>query len=329
MSEPNDVTVSSYQGGPSELDTAANDFIKELAAEYKAEPPAVEEAPVATAPPPQENTVTPPPEAPKPEDRGMERLVEREVALRTRESELSAREQRAQAMEERVKQLEAKAIPDDLINRFEYSPEEALTAMGLDPEQVVRQVIANRLGDKADPSVKHTIDNAKIKREINELKARLHEQQRAAAAQAFVAEVQAGAREYVNKGIGENVPTVAAVAKVNPGRVYQEIMEEISRDAGTRAAKDPSGDVLSFPEAAKRVEARWAEFKALVTPANPVPTPASTTSPAAIVPGAKAPSVIKPSDRPIAPWLQRGDLEEDGIKAAMAEFNRSEGTRTR
>jgi hypothetical protein len=333
MSDTNDTIVTnSYNGGPSELDEAASAFIKEYAATPQDEAPDEVAPPVIEAKDETVAPVTPGTAAPNTveDPRGLERLVEREVALRERDTAIAAREARMAELEARA----AKALPDDILSKLEYSPEETLKAMGVDPEQLVRQVIANRLGDQADPSVKQTIESAKVRKEINELRATLAEQQRRAAAGAFVAQVEAGAREYVMKGVGENVPTVTAVAKANPDRVYREIMEEIAKDAQSRAAKDPNGDVLPYAEAAKRVEARWAEFKAILSPApapagNPTTT-ASTSNSTAIASGAKTTSTtVKSPDRPIAPWLQKGQEEENGIKAAIAEYNRVEAARTR
>ncbi len=333
------VEISSYQGGPSEIDSAVDAFIKEAATKYKYEEPgeAVTEAPAEVAPqiPPgaskeaQENTVA---EPPKVEDRGIERIVEREVALRAKEQAIFAREEQMRGMEEKIKAMEARMLPPDLIDRFEYSPEDALKAMGLDPDQVVRQVIANRLGPEADPSIKNTVENSKMKREMAELRAELRNHQMRIQAQEFVTKVQTEAREYISKGtLEQDAPTVASVAKSNPDRVHREIMEEISRDAQVKAQRDPNGAVLSFDEAAKRVEARWSEFKGFFSPSTPAQPQTSMPTREAIVPKPANPSTsspgstTKPPERPLAPWLQRKDVEEEGIKAAIAVFNKGQG----
>lgn len=321
------VEVSSYQGGASEIDSAADAFIKEAASKYKYEEPgesvSAEVAPEIKAEA-QENTVA---EPPKVEDRGIERIVEREVALRAKEQAIFAREEQMRGMEEKIKAMEARMLPPDLMDRFEYSPEDALKAMGLDPEQVVRQVIANRLGPEADPSIKNTVENSKMKREMAELRAELRNHQMRIQAQEFVTKVQTEAREYISKGtLEQDAPTVASVAKSNPDRVHREIMEEISRDAQVKAQRDPNGAVLSFDEAAKRVEARWSEFKTIFTPTNPAANQTSTPTREAIVPKpANPPTTTKPPERPLAPWLQRRDVEEEGIKAAIAVFNKGQG----
>lgn len=337
-----EVVVSSWQGGPTELDKTADAFIKELSAKFTPEEANEEqhdqdtkgnEAGTGEIPETaakegaeaSENTVQDPG---KSEDRGLERLVEREVALRTRESSLEARERALADVEARIKTLEARALPEDIKNRWEYAPEEAMRAMGLDPDMVVRQVIASRLGDKAPPEIQNTLESARIKKEMSELRNQLLEHQRMIAAQQFVAQVQAGARNYINSGIGQDVPTVASVAKTNPDRVYREIMEEISKDARERAHAEPNGDALPFAEAAKRVEARWAEFKALVVPAGTPPQQTNTTGAATVQKPNNTttpPSTIKPPDKPIAPWLQKTDIEDEGIRAGLAAFRKSQG----
>ena len=350
MSDPNDTVVSSYAGGPSELDTDVESFIKETAEEQASERLDAELAAIDADLPSEEGSaaeagsggagvpevpVSTDPAAPEeksapPEDRGFERLVEREVALQAREQAFAQRESQMARFEAKIKALEARAVPEDLMDKFETSPEEAMREMGLDPENVVRTVIANRLGDKADPQLRQTIESAKIKSEIHALKAQLHEQQRAAGAKAFVAQVEAGAREYVNKGIGENAPTVAAIAKVNGERVFREIMEEISRDANDKMTRGLGGDVLTYEEAAKRVEGRWSEFRTMLNPVAPSEVPVKSASmPVSEKPvqGAVKPNppATKPPDRPIAPWLRREALEDEGVKAGMAEYKRAEG----
>lgn len=338
-----EVVVSSWQGGKTELDTAMDAFIKETQAKFAPEPdeeiqnardtegnevPTGETQEVAGAEgqTPSGNTVEDPA---KPEDRGLERLVEREVALRSRESALEARERAMADVEARIKALESRALPEDLKNKWEYAPDEAMRAMGLDPDMVVRQVIASRLGKDAPPEVQNTLESARIKREMHELRNQLLEHQRMVAAQQYVAQVQSGARTFITSGLGQDVPTVASVAKTNPERVYREIMEEISRDAATRAHVEPTGDVLPYSEAAKRVEARWAEFKALMVPAGQPQVQTSTTGAApAQKPKTDVPPTtptIKPPERPIAPWLQKPDIEDEGIRAGLAAFKKAQG----
>jgi len=324
----NEITVSSYQGGPSEVDRAAEDAITSISKQFDFSD-AVETDPVDTleASPESATEQTNTVEAPKPgdvSDRGLERLVEREVALRARESELSAKERQFAELSARMKELEARAIPQDLSEKFGYAPEDALRAMGLDPDMIVEQVIANRMGKDAPPEVQGRIRDAGLRKELSELRNQLTEHQRMIAAQNYVTQVQTGAREYITRGLTEQaLPTLSSVAKTNPERVYREIMEEISADARTRASGDPNGEALPYQEAAKRVEQRWAEFKTILSPGV---QPTSTTGTATAPPKAPSNPSVKPPERPIAPWLQRTETEEAGINAALAAWRKAEQT---
>lgn len=330
------IEVNGYHGGPSELDQAANDFIKEYAKEFKDEPaesPAEvtatdgtgnpgenPEAAASPAPP-----VAPPPETP--EDRGVARLVEREVALRTREAELSNREARIAQLEAQLKELEDLKARQTDPTLWETDPDEALKAEGKDPDLIVRQIIAKRMGKADDPQVRQVLENTRVNRRIADLERQLAEKERVQAAQAFVARVEAGAREHVHKGIGEDAPTVAAVSKANPERVYREIMEEISRDAAQKA-RGGGGDVLSYSEAVKRVEERWSVLRQALGLAQPAPQspPNASMKPEANTgaPKKEPTPPIKAPDRPLAPWLQQANTEDEGIKAGVAEFRRLE-----
>src|SRR3954469_9210077 len=95
-----DTTVSSYNGGPTELDKTVEAFIADTAKEYKdaslndeldaistnppGDPPVEPPVGEAGTPSPAGGVAPPKVDAKPPEDRGVERLVEREVALRTR-----------------------------------------------------------------------------------------------------------------------------------------------------------------------------------------------------------------------------------------------------
>lgn len=339
-----EIVVSSWQGGKTDIDNAMDAFIKETQAKFTDIEDKNEQsternevsAGAASEITPEQGTEGSPNtvEEPKqPEDRGLERLVEREVALRSRESALEARERAMADVEARIKALESRALPEDMKNRWEYDPENAMKAMGLDPDMVVRQVIASRLGKDAPPEVQNTLESARIKKEMSELRNQLFEHQRMIAAQQYVAQVQSGARTFITSGLGQDVPTVAGVAKTNPERVYREIMEEISKDAASRAHAEPNGNVLPYEEAAKRVEARWAEFKALMVPTAAPNQSASqpqtgTTGNAPAQKPTTTPPVtpqIKPPERPIAPWLQKQDIEDEGIRAGLAAYKKAQG----
>mgnify|MGYP001558408815 CR=1 FL=1 len=314
---------------PTAMDESAESVIQSLEAEQAAATVAAEPAPepeLGTEAPPEVPVVEA--EA-KPEDRGIERLVAREVELRTKEAGIDAKLAKVTEYEARIKELESRQMPDDLAFNLRTNPTEALEAMGISSDDLVRRVIAARLGDQVPEKLKEELHRDETQRQIHELQKQINQRDQAAAARAFVDQVNAGAREYVTKGVGEHAPTVSRVAKANPERVYQEILAEISADARARSAREPNGAVLPYEEAAKRVEARWAELASTLTPA-------STTAPATTALGAKNGTpqptipVVKPPERPLAPWLQAKDAQEDaGLKAAIAEYRRLEGVKTR
>lgn len=333
-----EIDTNGAYGGPTELDKAANDYISEVSKEFNATELAPDAAGTETAAadgagvagenqnPPADPpaATTPPPETP--EDRGVARLVEREVALRTREAELSNREARIAQLEGQLAELErlkSRQIDPAL---WETDPDEALKAEGKDPDLIVRQIIAKRMGKTDDPQVRQVLENTKVNRRIAELERQLAEKERAQAARDFVLKVENGAREHVHKGIGADAPTVAAISKADPERVYREIMEEISRDAAVKA-RGGGGDVMSYADAVKRVEERWSVLRTHLTPAQtPAATPNASTTPEARNGATRKdpPTPTKPPDRPLAPWLQRSNDEDEGLKAGIAEFMRLE-----
>lgn len=343
---------------PTELDKSAESLIKEMETEFDAanidaqldEHVAPEPAPEATA-----TGGTQPDEKPvgevKPEGvpnsvevPGLERVVAREVAIAAREKALEEKERAYGHLEARLKELEKRAMPDDLALELEQRPLETLERLGINPDQVVRRAIAARLGDKAPDELKREIHETQrdyeYRKELKALRDRLEAKERESALQEFYNKVSNGAREYVKTGTGlsEKSPTVAMVAKSNPDRVYDEIMQEISWDAREKAQRDPNLPLLTYDEAVLRVEKRWADVRKALIPEN---TPAASTNPptkpelgaekktpATVMTPKPSIGTVTPPDRPLAPWLQPKDaLEEEGLKAALAEFRRAETPR--
>jgi hypothetical protein len=272
-----------------------------------------------------------------PADRGLERLVAREVELREREARLSESQKEMETLRARLAELEGRPDLPSLADKIKLSPVEGLRALGLDPDEVVRMALVEKLGDKANtPEMREMMERVRIRKEMESLRAQVQEAERARAAQAYYAEVQSKAAEYVKnqEGISKHAPLLATVAKANPDRVLQEVMEEISKDAATRASREPAGDILSFQEAAQRVERRWAAMKALLEPtlpsaSAPASTPEPKTTPTAAPVKSTPPSSIKPPERPLAPWLTAQRDEEEAIKEAVLEWTRAESAKRR
>lgn len=337
------ITINSGTGyGKTDVDQAAEDFIAQISAEFKAndiqsddsEALKTTEEPVKTPESTQKasteanNTVGDQTRAPynRPETQeqaGLERLVAREADLREREAAFKRKEEEFASK---------KPVDKEIEELFGTSASEALRRMGYDPDQVVRRVIAERMGDKAPDKLKQEIKEAErdsqYTRRLNEIEAKLAQKERELATRNYIDQIVSGAKEHV-KGIDkyrEYAPTVAQVAGTNPDRVHSEIMDEISRDAQIRGRIDPNGAPLSYEEATKRVESRWSELAKVFKPQVATELNVSSNKPSMPKTPEKTPNppTPKPPDRPLAPWLQKQDIEEEGIRAAMAEYRRVE-----
>lgn len=312
------------------IDAIGQEFAEQFAKEDAEAPaPALEaDSPEAPAPQPAEGTeATPEPAA----DETVEKIVAREVELRQREEAVKARETemntRVAAAEARVKELEAQvaSIPTDFVESLGSSPTETLRAAGYDPQHIVRLMLAEDLARQGKPIPMEL--EIQIVKAQQQMTARKHEQtlrqyQEQQAAAAFVAQVERGATEYLKnvEGISKYAPTVAEVAKANPTRVYDEIMDVIASDAAAKAGKDPSAKVLSYEEAAKRVEARWAELRKFFGPPAASTNPPAKASTTVAPPPAKPPA--KPLTRPATP-KSYDELLEEAIAAGVSEYRRN------
>jgi antitoxin component of RelBE/YafQ-DinJ toxin-antitoxin module len=344
-SEENVQVAAESAFAPTGIDTAAADFIKQMESEYSASDLAGENdgaanvaddavAPVAAdgvagLPPETAETASPPVEA------GLERLVGREVELRQREDRIKATESEMASMRAEIQALRAVQVPKDLVNELRTQPVSVFEKLGLNPDDVIRMALAQKLGPKAPAELRQTIEQNQTRAQIEALERKVIAQSQEAAAKQYFDTVANGARQYVTQGTIKDAPTVSEVAKTAPDRVHREIMQEIISDAQVRSAREPNGDVLSYDEAAKRVEARWSEYRKLLTPAQiAAASQAPTTAPAKDtktppVPNKSTSTSIKAPDRPLAPWLQRVDVMEEGLRAGIDEFRRSEVERNK
>jgi hypothetical protein len=272
-------------------------------------------------------------------DRGTERLVKREVELRLKEDALKAREAKLDATEQENAQLKQKLadvearIPTDFLDSLRANPWEALEGVGYDPEHIVRVVLAQKLqkqGKEVPKELREEIRAAEYDYKFKKQEQQLSqiEQQRHAAA--FVAKVETEARQYIHAmtalkpEFSKDAPTVAKVAKADPERVYAEIMDEIGRDANARS-REPGAQLISYAEAARRVEKRWGAMKKLLSD-NPdnASTPADETKARSQQPGASTKQ--KPVAKPLTPAKPKTqeELEIEGIEAALADYKRVE-----
>lgn len=254
---------------------------------------------------------------PKPE-LTFEQKLDRELELRKREETLKAREEAL---------ANQKPVGDEIRELFSTSAAKALERLGYDPDQIVRRVIAERMGDKAPEKLRKEIEDSdrdgKYMRRIEEIERKLADKERELQARAYYDHVSTSAKDFIGKGLNEYA-LLAQLARTNPDRVHREIMDEITRDAQTRIKDNPNGDILPFEEAAKRVETRWGEYKSLLGGSNPAPAPITSTKTEnreESKPNTQTPA-IKPPERPLAPWLQQKPIEEEGVKAGLAEYYR-------
>lgn len=253
--------------------------------------------------------------------RTFERVVQRELAAKESEAKAAARVAELDAKIKEFQGLAGLKSTKDLMEMADNDPVGVWKTLGKDPVAMTKLALAQQLGDKAPQDLQDFAKNFARDREVKELRAQIARQEQSRAQQDYFNSVVNGAREYVSKSVGDSTPTLAAVAKANPERAHKEIMEEILRDAGTRGPQDPNGEPMTFQEAAKRVEERFSEWKGLLSVPNSTTT-ASTKS--TQKPNVTAPPQPKPPARPIRPWEQKNNLEEQGLQEAMREFHKME-----
>lgn len=262
------------------------------------------------------------------EARGVQRVIQRELAAKAREDAAAAREARAEARIAELKKYEALKPTADLAEQFEVDPLGAIKALGKDPDHFMKLALAAHLGENAPDVLKDYAKDLPLKRRLAELEARdkAREQERVRAE--YFNTVSTGAREYVTKSVGDvgflkKAPTLSQAAKADPQYVHDEIMEEIVKEARVRAATDPDGEPISYEEAAARVEKRLARIAKLIS----VQSTNRNGAPIVQKPRNAPPSTKQPA-KPLAPWQQRSsDPEEEGWKVAMRVYEEEEAKR--
>lgn len=327
VADANAVDGGIPDAGDPATDALAAKTIAELEKEfaYQEPVPGEGEAPeVTTAPqtPAETPPGTPPAETPKPpSDAGLERLVAREVEIRERERAIDARETAVRA-KEGVKDPSLQ----NLMTGLRTDPEAALKAAGVDVDHAVRLIIAKRLGEKAPPELRAAVRDAEIQRELNELRAHNESMRATAANRDFYVQVSNSAREYVNTGISKDAPGLSELAKDSPDWVHERVIEEITRDAQERVARrDTSDALLSFPDAAKRVEKKFAPVLSRSTKQSTSADATTAQKPASPQTSAPpAPNKQPSAPKPLRPWQMHSeqDLLDAGIKEALMEYRK-------
>lgn len=336
MSEQNETPAAPWM--PTAIDREAEALTKAIEAEFE---PAPEPELTATGVQGEPHAQTVEPAAPPPGtpaqaaegalgDKGkpaeLSEFVAREIALFRREEALKAQEDKFRTLEQELTALRSRNLPEDVVEGLRYQTSQTLQALGIDPDFLVKQVLAERMGDKAPEDLRAEVREAtrdfETNRKIKALEAKINEQTRTEQARAYYARVTEEARAYLSEpGVNEHAPTVAKVAKSNADLAHSEIMAEIQKDAEFKAMRDPSAPLIPYDEAARRVEKRWATYEKAFAPAQ-APAQVQNAPAAPTKTAAKEQPATLTTSRPLAPWLQRPEIEDDGLKAAIAEYRR-------
>lgn len=261
--------------------------------------------------------------------RGFSRLVQREVAAKSREDAAVAAEKRAEARIAELKKYENLKPTADLAEMGGHDPLGVITTLGLDPDSFIKLSLAQQLGDAAPDKLKEFARGASERREIAKIRAELAAERQARAAAEYFNTISAGARAHVTKNLGDPkavkaYPSLSKAAKVDPQYVHDEIMEEIVKEARIKATTDPNGEPISYDEAAKRVEARLARIAKLING----PSMAGAAPRIVQKPNGTSPPTTKPAAKPLSPWHSRSsNIEEEGIREALAVYERAEAER--
>lgn len=316
------------------FDQEARDTIAAIAAEFEGEPAEVDpDAPGEETEDP--GDVLAPTEGTKDEkedprlERGVARLVSRELAAKEQEAKASARITELKALEAEVASLRGLKSAKEQQERMAQDPIGVMKDWGHDPEVIIRLALAQQLeatGQPVPEKLQKFVERSATQRELTQLRAQIASQEQARRSQDYFNTVSNGAREYV-RSVGDSTPTVARAAKANPDRVHREIMDEIVRDSNTRAASDPNGDPLSYDAAAKLVETRWVELQKLLGGTAAVQN--GKSAPTNAVKPKLAPPQTKPPAKPLASWMKGSEktLEDEGIEEAMRAFANAETQR--
>lgn len=257
--------------------------------------------------------------------RGIQRVVQRELAAKEREAAAEKKIAELKALQAELAQYKDLKSAKDLAEMADIDPLGMFKSLGKDPDTIIKLALAQQLGDAAPDKLKEFAREASTKREIAQLKAQLAQEAQARAAQEYFNTILGGASEYVTKSVGDSkdLPTLALVAKADPTYVRDEIMEEIVTEAKRVAATDPNGEPLAYSEAAKRVETRLSKLAKLLNVQNSM----NSATKNVMKPAGRTPPSPKPPTKPLAPWKQTSNIEEQGLQEALRAYERAEAER--
>jgi hypothetical protein len=250
-----------------------------------------------------------------PVDEGLKRLTEKETQLVAREKELEAK----------LAELRGKPAgldADKLKKLAETNVSGMLAELGLDQEHIMDVLIAEKLGDKAPPALKEKLRDYGLKKEIESIRAERDNERRLAEARSYYDKVSTEAREFV-KGIDEKVaPEVSLVVKEDSDFVHQLVLQELDKDAREKVRRgETNGKLLTYAEAVGNIEKLFAKIATAVRKGSESKTNSNRTT-----------AVVKPVTKPKNDGKPRDEikeLEDEGLRRALADYKRLEAARKR
>ncbi len=178
------------------------------------------------------------------EDEGLKRLMAREKEVADKEKDFDNR--LAAAVRAKLPDFRGKG------------PEEVLKLAGLDPDLALKQMMFEKASDSnpVKAKLREELRDYHTKKELDSMRAELESRDAQARQQQYFQSVNDGARSYVEKSIDEKVaPVFSKLAKAELNYAHQRVMQEIIRDAQSRAARGEDGEPMSYADAVKSVEA--------------------------------------------------------------------------
>lgn len=253
------------------------------------------------------------PPVPEEDIRGTLRLLEQENTLRKERDAFRAEREAFQAEVTKFKAGGDRMSLEDIRRAIERDPLKFFEEkVGIAPEQVSRKIIARKLGDKAPAELREEANRYEVEERFADLERQIRERDYALERE----RVRNGTRDFLGKQDtgSSKYPTLSAVATVDKDRVTEAIFAEIARDAGERGKTDPNAALLSYEEAAQRVEDQWAVYRKALAPSTNAPA-----TPANVPPVAPAVKATPPVKRPAPPRRYWQEESSDEVEAALAE----------
>ena len=169
------------------------------------------------------------------------------------------------ALEElRASQKEFESKKANYIDRTQLSKMDPLDFMKLSGhpvEFVTKLLVAEQMkaaGKAVPETIQKELSDYYNKQDLRKLEARLAEKEQAETAATYYNKISSDARSYV-AGLDEKAAPNVFMFKDIPDFLHTEVLGELQRDAQEKVARgEHNAELMSFPEALKAVEARFA-----------------------------------------------------------------------